>query len=98
MVNSRTFATGLVEAAVRRAAERHGLWCPGAPLVVGVSGGPDSLCLLGALLALRNRGGRAAPGELIVAHLDHRLRGSEGRGDAEGVRALARPLGPPFVP
>src|SRR5262249_34624319 len=83
MVYSQIFATEHVEAAVRRAAERHALWRPGVPLVVGVSGGPDSLCLLGALLALRDRGGPVAPGELIVAHLDHGLRGSEGRRDAE---------------
>src|SRR5262249_8957025 len=93
MVYSQIFATEHVEAAVRRAAERHALWRPGVPLVVGVSGGPDSLCLLGALLALRDRGGPVAPGELIVAHLDHGLRGAEGRRDAEWVRGFGEPLG-----
>ena len=36
------------------------------PLLVGVSGGPDSLCLLDVLRRLDYR--------LVVAHLDHALR------------------------
>src|SRR5262249_35175895 len=93
MVYSQIFATEHVEAAVRRAAERHALWRPGVPRVGGGSGGPDSLCPLGAFRALRDRGGPVARGELIVAHLDHGLRGSEGRRDAEWVRAFGETLG-----
>src|SRR5579859_8182032 len=65
----RAAVTRRVEALVARAAREHGLWRPGDTLVVAVSGGQDSLCLLGALLALRARGHPHAPGELIVAHL-----------------------------
>jgi tRNA(Ile)-lysidine synthase len=83
----------LVERSVALAARQHALWSPGVRLVVAVSGGADSLCLLGALLALRERGHWLAPGELIVAHLDHGLRGDESRDDARFVQRLAADMG-----
>ncbi|HET8906481.1 MAG TPA: tRNA lysidine(34) synthetase TilS, partial [Ktedonobacterales bacterium] len=83
----------VVERTLARAAGEHTLWSPGATLVVAVSGGADSLCLLGALLALRERHHRLAPGELIVAHFDHRLRGDESDEDARFVERLATELG-----
>ena len=86
-----------VERAITRAVGRYALWTPGARLVVAVSGGGDSLCLLGALLALRERGHRLASGELIVAHLDHGLRGVESHADADYVQRLASDLGLPCV-
>ncbi len=86
-----------VERAITRAVQRHALWSPGARLVVAVSGGADSLCLLGALLALRERGHLLAPGEIIVAHLDHGLRGAESHEDARFVQQLATGLGLPCV-
>lgn len=86
-----------VERSVARAARQYSLWSPGARLIVAVSGGADSLCLLGALLALRERGQRLAPGDLIVAHLDHGLRGEESRDDARFVQRLAADLGVPCV-
>ena len=86
-----------VERAITRAARQYALWTPGARLVVAVSGGGDSLCLLGALLALRKRGHRLAPGELIMAHLDHGLRGKESQADARYVERLASDLGLPRV-
>ena len=79
-----------VERAVAAAVRRYGLWKPGARVVVAVSGGADSLCLVGALLALRAQGATYAPDEIIVAHLDHGLRGAEGREDAAWVEEFAR--------
>jgi len=73
---------GAVQAALRPAVARDA----GAPLVVGVSGGADSLCLLHALHALRS----LAPAlglTLHVAHLDHGLRMASAD-DAAWVRAL----------
>ena len=49
-----------------------------ASLVVAVSGGPDSMALLHALLHLRGRLGLSLRG----AHLDHGLRGDAGAADA----------------
>jgi tRNA(Ile)-lysidine synthase len=58
--------------------------------VVGVSGGPDSIALLHALRVISNR---RAP--LVVAHVDHGLRGEESDGDREFVRDLAHRWGVP---
>jgi tRNA(Ile)-lysidine synthase len=68
--------------------ERHGLSALllERPLVVGVSGGPDSLALLHLLVQLR---GQTAKSTLHVAHLDHLVRGDESREDAEFVRHTA---------
>src|SRR5947209_6519117 len=82
-----------VERAVAATVRRREMWTPSARVVVAVSGGSDSLCLFGALLVLRAQGAFCAPGEIVVAHLDHRLRGAEGREDAAWVAAFAREQG-----
>jgi tRNA(Ile)-lysidine synthetase-like protein len=72
-------------AQVREAIERHGLLVPGQTLVVGVSGGPDSLCLLDLLR-------RLAPDlslTLHVAHLNHKMRGQDADADAAFVAKRA---------
>jgi tRNA(Ile)-lysidine synthase len=63
----------------------------GEKLVVAVSGGPDSVCLLYILAALR----RELDVDLHVAHLNHGLRGKDSWGDAAYVAGLARRLGLP---
>lgn len=61
-------------------------------MVAAVSGGPDSVCLLNALIRLR----RLFRIEVACFHFDHRLRrGSDA--DAAYVRRLAGRLGVPFV-
>jgi tRNA(Ile)-lysidine synthetase-like protein len=71
--------------------QRHHLLAPGRAVLVGVSGGPDSLCLLDVLSAL------AAEYQfpLAVAHLDHGLR-SEAAAEAAFVRAEAAARGLAF--
>lgn len=78
-------------AKVRRAIDRHGLLAGGGTVVVGVSGGPDSLCLLHVLNRLREGYGI----ELHVAHLDHCIRGAESKEDAAFVAGLAEEWGLP---
>ena len=56
-------------------------------VVVAVSGGADSTALLDALIRLRERKG--LPGAIIVAHLNHQLRGEESDEDERFVRKLA---------
>ena len=73
--------------------EREALWPAESRLVLAVSGGADSLCLLGLLVELKNSGHTLAPSELIVAHLDHGLRGEAGNSDALWVGELAEELG-----
>ena len=73
--------------------ERHALCAPGDRVVVGVSGGADSLVLLHALLALRER----LEVTLHVGTLDHGLRGAAGAADAEFVRCTAGGWGLPVT-
>jgi len=80
-----------VLAKVRQVIDRHGLLAGGKTVVVGVSGGPDSLCLLHVLNRLREGYGT----ELHVAHLDHRIRGAESKEDAAFVARLAKEWGLP---
>ncbi len=74
---------------VRQTIDRHGLLAGGGTVVVGVSGGPDSLCLLHVLNRLREVYGI----ELHIAHLDHRIRGEESQEDAAFVARLAEEWG-----
>ena len=63
----------------------------GEKLVVAVSGGPDSVCLLYILAALRQELGI----DLHIAHLNHQLRGKDSDADARYVTALAKKLNIP---
>ncbi len=58
------------------------------PIIIGVSGGADSLCLLGKL--------HEAGYPLIVAHFDHQLRPDSGE-DAKFVESIASQFYLPFV-
>lgn len=62
-------------------------------LVVAVSGGADSVCLLHTLFKLREELNLT----LHIAHLDHRLRGAESEADARYVARLADRLGLPVT-
>ena len=72
---------------------RYGLIGEGGPLVVGVSGGPDSVCLLHVLADLRRQLGVS----LHIAHLNHQLRGAESDDDARYVSLVAGGLGLPVT-
>ncbi|HEU4355167.1 MAG TPA: tRNA lysidine(34) synthetase TilS [Actinomycetota bacterium] len=69
----------------------HDLVLPGQTVLVGVSGGPDSVCLLHALHALR----RLLRVRLEVVHVDHRLR-EDSAADAGYVRRQCDRLKVPF--
>ena len=69
--------------AARRTAERYGMDLS-RPLAL-ISGGPDSVALLRALVALGT-----GP---VALHVDHGLRGEESRADAEFVRNLCENMG-----
>ena len=70
----------------------HRLFPHGETVVVAVSGGPDSLCLLHLLWRLRGELGIG----LHAAHLDHMLRGEEAEADARFVSDACRGLGVPL--
>ncbi len=61
----------------------------GDRVLVAVSGGPDSVCLLNALCCVRRKLGV----ELAVANLDHGLRGKESRAESLFVKHLADTMG-----
>ncbi len=71
----------------------HHLTASRKPLLVAVSGGPDSVCLLHVLNALKKDSGL----KLHVAHLDHQLRGNESMADAQYVLDLCHELGIPVT-
>ena len=68
------------------------VYCPN-PLIVAVSGGPDSLALLLLLNELRSSLGL----NLHVAHLNHGLRGNEAHEDAVFVENMADRLSLPVT-
>ena len=73
--------------------EEHDLLPRGGSVVVGVSGGPDSLCLLHVLKRLAAEYALA----LHVAHLEHGIRGEESQADAQFVSELAGHWGLPIT-
>ncbi len=79
----------------RRVAAMLAMYQPfaGEPVVVAVSGGADSLSLLGALLALCAQSHPQAPGEIVVATFEHGLRGAAGQADARWVADFAAEQG-----
>lgn len=77
---------------IKRAIDCHHLVEKGDRLIVGVSGGVDSMVLLHLLYACRE----AFDLSLIVAHVNHGLRPVESEKEAELVQEEAARLGLPF--
>jgi len=74
--------------------EEHNLIEYGESIIVGVSGGPDSVCLLHALYSLVDKLGI----RIYAVHINHMLRDEEAKQDELYVRSLCDELGiPVFV-
>ena len=82
----------LVEA-VREAIAQDSLIVEGEKVVVGLSGGPDSLALLHCLWALSTQ----QSFHLRAAHLNHMLRGSEAEADALFAQQVCSEWGIPIT-
>ena len=80
-----------LEQKVRRFIRENRLVSSQEKLVVAVSGGPDSVCLLYVLVNLQQELGIT----LHIAHLNHQLRGAESEADAQYVADLAHHLSIP---
>lgn len=72
--------------------EKHGMIRPGDKLILGVSGGADSVCLLFLLLEYRKK----VPFEMMVIHVNHGIRENAAEEDAAWVEALCREKGLTF--
>ncbi len=71
---------------IQNLAFRKKLWKEGDKIIVAVSGGPDSVCLLDILAALAPKYNF----RLHIAHVNYGLRGKESDGDEKYVRNLAK--------
>jgi tRNA(Ile)-lysidine synthase len=87
--SSRLKLSGFAQA-LRREWKRLGLAQKDETVLVAVSGGADSVALLLALNELVTSGKLKA--NVVVAHLDHKLRGPASRADAVWVAKLAQQL------
>jgi tRNA(Ile)-lysidine synthase len=78
---------------VRRTIEKYSMFARGDRVVVGLSGGPDSVALLHILDSLKD----VYSIRLHAAHLEHGLRGAESVEDMEFVKALCDSLSVPLT-
>lgn len=65
---------------------RFDLWQEGEKIIVGVSGGPDSVCLLDILVKLAKKRNF----KILIAHVNYGLRGEDSDKDEFFVRELAK--------
>ncbi|MFP4482548.1 MAG: tRNA lysidine(34) synthetase TilS [Thermovirgaceae bacterium] len=72
-----------VLAIIKRAGKRQGWYGKAGKMVVAVSGGSDSVCMLWLLMRLK------APENILVAHVNHAIRTGDAERDAKFVKHLA---------
>ncbi len=80
-----TIMTPGIAGKVETFCQKNGLFTFNDTVVIGVSGGPDSLCLLDILVSLQQK----YKLRLIVAHLNHQLRNTDSDIDARFVEEIA---------
>lgn len=78
---------------VEKTVLKNRLLAPGQRLLVAVSGGPDSMALLGVLWELHGRW----EWQMAVAHVHHGLRGRDAEEDLVFVQSVAKGLGLEFL-
>ena len=66
--------------------EEYNMLQTGDKVIAGVSGGPDSICMLHILMLLRDRFSL----ELVAAHINHGLRGEDADNDEKYVEEFCR--------
>ncbi len=80
-------------ARVREYIREYRMIQPKDKIIVGISGGPDSVCLLFVLTELKAE----LDFELLCVHVNHGLRGTESDRDESFVRQLCREKGVPCI-
>ncbi len=76
---------------VKKSIEEHGLISFRDSILVGLSGGADSVCLTHILYTL----GKEMDLNIAAAHLNHNIRGAEAQRDEDFARAFSESLGIP---
>ncbi len=74
---------------VKKTIEKYQMLSNGDRVVVGVSGGPDSVALFHLLWTLRDEYSLS----LLIAHLNHQFRGQSAKKDADFVKNMAENFG-----
>jgi tRNA(Ile)-lysidine synthase len=87
----------MLETIVTTYIDKHQLLPPSGEIVVAVSGGADSLCLLHLLNHLCGPGKYYPEVRLYAAHLNHRLRGAASDRDAAAVASIVESWGVPYT-
>lgn len=70
---------------IQNVASSNNLWERGSKIVIGVSGGPDSVCLLTIMAEIKEK----CKFEIQIGHVNYGLRGKESKKDEELVKKLA---------
>lgn len=83
----------MLETIVATYIDKHQLLPPNGEVIVAVSGGADSLCLLHLLNQLCGPGKRYPEVQLHAAHLNHGLRGEASNRDAAAVASIVESWG-----
>ena len=78
---------------IREFIREHDMLVPGDRVIIGLSGGADSVCLLMILSELK----KELNIELFAVHVHHGLRGKEADRDSAYAQELSENLGVPFV-
>lgn len=78
--------------ACRQFSKKHGMLEHGDKIVVGVSGGADSVCLLHVLFSLKEKYDLS----LVAVHVNHGIRGDEALADAAFTKEFCEKLNVPF--
>lgn len=87
-ISNKSVGMGYMISKVLEAIEKYSLINNGDGIVIGVSGGADSLCLLHILTSLKEKMGL----RLYAAHVNHMLRGDESLGDESFVKYICGEL------
>lgn len=77
---------------IQNFSHQNDLFEEGSKIVIGVSGGPDSICLLDIFSKLKNK----CKLKIIVAHVNYGLRGCDSDEDEKLVQVLAKKYKFPF--
>src|SRR5947207_7271253 len=87
----------MLEKIVTTYIDKHQLLPPLGEVIVAVSGGADSLCLLHLLNQLCGPGKPYPEVRLHAAHLNHKLRGEASNRDAAAVASIVESWGLPYT-